>query len=108
MRTDIHAVLLESYTDGKVQADLRAGALAVLRGDLDAAAWLAANSPNPHALALTGIKFGAFALVDFLRYDGARKLVLRMDDGTSCFWCGHHPHDRECPICPCVWRGASR
>lgn len=75
---DPNSTLSRSYEDPAVREDLRSGILAILRGELSDAEWVADNSQDPHALAMAAIRFGAFALVDFLHYDGATRLVLGM------------------------------
>lgn len=68
-----------SYTEADVHEDARSLLLSVLRGDPEAAEWVAANSADPRALALKLGRFGAYALADFLRHAGATKLLEEWD-----------------------------
>ena len=68
-------VVRPSYESPDVAEDARSLMLAILRRDPDAAEWVAAHSTDPRALALRLGRFGAYALVDFLRYEGALRVV---------------------------------
>ena len=72
-------VVRPSYESPDVAEDARSLMLAILRRDPDAAEWVAAHSTDPRALALRLGRFGAYALVDFLRYEGALRVVYGSD-----------------------------